>query len=390
MTASRPVVAVVGAGNVGCALAAHLAITGVEVRLCNRSTARLDAIRDAGGITVTGAVEGIGVVSMLTDSVAEAVADADVVAVTVPTPALPHFAGDLATVTSDDQLIVLDPGHSGGALYLAAEMERRGGRRLRRICQLSTASHGSRMTGPASVGVFGLPKLTLASIPTDAIEDCCAVLEKLLPEQIHTRGGTVLELDLANINAVMHPAQMVGNASWIEATAGELRIYQEGSGPAVSRAIEAVDAERLALAAALGVPTMTFVEFLQQAGYTTAQAAASGRVHRALQDGDAIRSVKAPPTLDHRYLHEDVGWGLVPWMALAEVADVPTPTMAALTQLAGVMNNVDYQSSGLTLDRMGLAYVARDDIYVFARDGRATSSIAAPEHAPGHCGAGST
>jgi opine dehydrogenase len=374
MKANHPIVAVVGAGNVGCALAAHLAMTGVDVRLCNRSTGRLQAIRDAGGITLTGAVEGFGFVSMLTDSVAEAVADVDVVAVTVPSPALPHFAGDLAETTSDDQLILLDPGHSGGALYLAAEMERRGGRRNRRICQLSTASHGSRMTGPASVAVFGLAKVTLASIPIDATEDCYTVIDELLPGQVDT-AGSVLELDLANMNAVMHPAQMVGNASWIEATAGDFHVYQEGTGPAVSRVIEAVDAERLAIAAALDVPAISFVEFLQQAGYTTADAAAAGRVHRALQEGDAIRSVKAPPTLDHRYLHEDIGWGLVPWMALAEVAGVPTPTMAALTQLGGAMNNIDYRLSGLTLARMGLAGVAHDQIHAFARKGRAPEPV---------------
>jgi len=51
--ASGPV-AVVGAGNVGCALAADLVLRGVDVRLYNRSPGRLDAIRAASGIRVTG------------------------------------------------------------------------------------------------------------------------------------------------------------------------------------------------------------------------------------------------------------------------------------------------------------------------------------------------
>lgn len=57
MTACLPV-AVIGAGNVGCALAADLGLRGVEVRLFNRSPGRLAAIRGAGGITVTGEIEG--------------------------------------------------------------------------------------------------------------------------------------------------------------------------------------------------------------------------------------------------------------------------------------------------------------------------------------------
>src|SRR4051794_38293843 len=52
------VVAVIGAGNVGCALAADLAMRGVEVRLCTRSAARLAPLRAAGTLTVTGEVTG--------------------------------------------------------------------------------------------------------------------------------------------------------------------------------------------------------------------------------------------------------------------------------------------------------------------------------------------
>jgi opine dehydrogenase len=79
--------------------------------------------------------------------------------------------------------------------------------------------------------------------------------------------------------------------------------------------------------------------------------------------------VKAPPTLDHRYLHEDVGWGLVQWINLARLAHAPTPTMEALTTLAGILNGLDYYADGLTIDRMGMADTAAQDIAAHARDG---------------------
>lgn len=347
-------VAVIGAGNVGSALATHLSLRGHEVRLCTRSEQRLRPIRQAGGLTATGAVQGSAPIALLTTSLPEAVAGAEVIAVTVPTPALPHYAPALAAAVTGDQLLWLNPGHSGGALYLAAEIARAIGRGGRPICQLSTASHGSRMTGPATVNVFRLSPATLAAVPSRHLDECHQRVSALLPGQFDT-AGSVLELDLANINAVMHPAQMICNASWIEATAGAFCVYREGSGPGVARVMEAVDRERLALAAQLGVPTMPFAEILHRAGYTTAAAARTGRVYEALQAGEAIRSVTAPPTLDHRYLHEDVGWGLVPWISLAGHAGVAAPTMTALIQLASVMNGVDYARTGLTLDKMGLA-----------------------------------
>ena len=95
MSASSSV-AVIGAGNVGCALAGDLALRGVEVRLFNRSPGRLAAIRDAGGITVTGEIAGFAAPALVTGSLQEAVDGAGVVAVTVPTTSLPAYAAALA------------------------------------------------------------------------------------------------------------------------------------------------------------------------------------------------------------------------------------------------------------------------------------------------------
>jgi opine dehydrogenase len=365
---SPPTVAVIGAGNVGCALAGDLVLRGADVRLCNRSSARLEPIRQAGGITLTGAVEGFAPLGQLTESVQDAVRGADVVAVTVPTPALPFYAPALAEFTTADQLIWLDPGHSGGALYLAAAMGGRAGPGRRRFCQVSTASHGSRMTGAAAVRIFGVPRATLGAFPGSAVDECLDQIDALFPGHF-SPAETVLEVDLLNMNAVMHPPLMIGNAGWIESTAGDFRIYREGAPPALSRLMEVLDAERVALAGRLGVPTVAFVDYLRDAGYTTAEAAATNSVHRALQAGEAIGTVAAPPTLDHRYLHEDVGWGLVPWLHLAGRCGSPAPIMEAVTAIAGALNGVDYRQSGLTLEKMGLAGLAPDEIVAYARHG---------------------
>jgi opine dehydrogenase len=368
VASSQPAVAVIGAGNVGCALAADLVLRGADVQLCNRSGARLAPIREAGGIRVTGAIEGFAPLDRLTESVEDAVRGADVVAVTVPTPALPFYAPALAEITTPEQLIWLDPGHSGGALYLAATMARAAGLNGRRLCQVSTASHGSRMSGPATVRIFGLPRAKLGAFPGSAVDECLGQIDALLPRQF-SPAETVVEVDLLNMNAVMHPPLMIGNAGWIESTGGDFRIYREGAPPALSRLMEALDTERRALADRLGVPTIAFVDYLRDAGYTTAEAAATHSVYRALQAGEAIGTVAAPPTLDHRYLHEDVGWGLVPWLHLAARCGSPAPIMEAVTTIAGALNGVDYRHTGLTLEKMGLAGLAPDQIVAYARQG---------------------
>jgi opine dehydrogenase len=164
----------------------------------------------------------------------------------------------------------------------------------------------------------------------------------------------VLDADLANLNAILHPPGMVCNAGWIQATAGKFGFYAEGSGPAVAQVMDAIDAERLALARELGARAVPFTELFRQLGFTTGGQAHAGSVYHAIQRSELIRPIQSLPQLDHRYLHEDVGWGLVPWMHLP-AAGSPAPTITALTHLAGVINGIDYPRQGLTLERMGLA-----------------------------------
>lgn len=362
-----PTVAVIGAGNVGCALAADLSLRGFDVRLCGRSK-RLDAIRTNGAIELNGELDGSAAIPALVADVATAVRDADVIAVTLPTPALPDLASELAAAATTEQLVWLDPGHSGGALFLAADFARRGIAAPPLICQTSTASHGARLSGPATVAVFALPIVTLAAFPASGVDACLHRIDELLPGRV-SAAPSVLSLDLQNINAVMHPPQMISNAGWIESTGGDFLIYREGSPPSVSRLIEAVDAERLTLAQRLGVSTLSLVDALATAGFTTAEAAATGQVHEAIQRGEPLGAVRSPPSLDHRYLHEDVGWGLVQWIHLGRALGEPMPAMTAVATVAGALNGVDYLSEGLTLERMGLSGVAPDRIGEFARTG---------------------
>ncbi len=354
-----PAVAVIGAGNVGHALAGDLALRGVEVRLFSRSPERLEAISQAGGITVSGEVEGFATLGLVTQSLKEAVEGAGVVAVCLSTMALPAHASAIAEASTSEQVIWLNPGHSGGALYLAAEWSRSSGAGARKLCQLTTTSHVSRVTGPAAVRAFLLPRAAVAALPSRHLDECHERLDALLPGQFG-KAGSILENDLANINAIMHPPGMVCNAGWIQATGGDFGFYSDGAPPAVTTVIDAIDDERLALAERLQVPAVPFAELMYQLGFSTH--ATARRAHEAIEHSELIYPIRSPPTLDHRYLHEDVGWGLVPWTQLAENANVPTPTITALTHLAGLLNGVDYAREGLTLARMGLANKTAEEI----------------------------
>lgn len=361
-------IAVLGAGHGGCAAAADLTLRGYDVRLHGRREARLNAIRDNGGIAARGVQDGLSLPALLTTSVAEAIDGADLIMLVVPSVAHEHYARELAPLLTGDTPVFLNPGHTGGGLHFVAELRKAGYRGEVQTCETVTLTYIARLEGKAAVGIYSYTKkLRFAAFPGRHAERLHALLQPLYPEIV--AASSVLETALLNINAVFHPPGMLMNAGWIEATGGDFLFYNEGITKAVGRVVSTIDGERMAIAEALGVPTVTFLEAFQQAGLTTREAADSGSVAHACRDSAPNATIKSPPSLDHRYVHEDVGYGLVPIAALGRLAGVPTPTIDAHVHLLSEATGIDYAATGLTLERMGLADLAPGDLADFLAQG---------------------
>ncbi len=287
-------VAVLGAGNGGCAAAADLARRGFDVRLFNRTRARIEPIIERGGLELTGAAgEGFVQLPVVTDDLAVAIGDADLVMVTAPLLALPSYAASLADLLPPDSAVFLNPGHVGGGLFLCHEIHRLSGRTDVRTAEVSTLSYACRMQGPAAVNVMGvMPALPFAAFPGRHRDELLELVRPIYPSVVPA--ADVLETAFLDINAVEHPPQIICNAGWVEHTRGEYLFYYEGTTPSVGAVIDRLDEERRAVAAALGVRTRPFVQVFAEMGYTTASAAEVGTAFAALQDSAPNRWIKGP------------------------------------------------------------------------------------------------
>ncbi len=358
-------VAVLGAGHGGCAAAADLTLRGFEVRLHSRSARRLAPLRR--GITLAGARSGTARPALVTTDLAAAVDGADLVMLVVPAVAHEGYAAALAPLLDPRVPVLLNPGHTGGSLHVAAVLAAACGR-VPPIAETVTLTYICRLEGPATVAVYReTAHLRFAALPAALAAPLAARLAPLFPALVPV--GSVLETGLMNINAVIHPAGVLMNAGWIELTGGGFLFYREAITPSVARVIEAVDAERLALGRRLGLELPAFIDYFCAAGLTSEPARQSRSVHRAMQESEANRTIAAPPTLEHRYVDEDVGFGLVPMSELARAAGVATPTMDGLVTLASAARGVDFRRLGLTLARMGLAGLPLEALLARVRDG---------------------
>ena len=124
--------------------------------------------------------------------------------------------------------------------------------------------------------------------------------------------------------------------------------------PAIGKVIRMVDEERLAVAKAYGLELDNFCTVLYNAGSTTKEAAEANDPYKACQESEANKFIKAPPSLDHRYMHEDIGSGLLPIAELGRLAGVPTPITDAHVTLSEAMMGRDYHAEGVNLEKMGL------------------------------------
>ena len=352
MSKDKPIFCVMGAGHGGLAMAGHLAVKGFEVRLYNRTDARLEAIRAMGGIEIT-TPEGssFGRVTAASDDSGTMLEGADVVMVVVPATAHAFMAEKCAPHLKDGQVVVLNPGRTFGAIDFRQTLRRHGCTASVIVAETQSFIYASRVLGPAQARIFGVKNsIPLATINAHQIPDCLAVVRQAYPQFIP--GDNTLKTSFNNIGAVFHPVIMLLNTGWVEDPA-DFEFYFQGATPSVARVLEEADRERVAVAAALGIQAFTAREWL----YLSYDAVGRS-VHAAIHANPGYRGILAPHVMEMRYLTEEIPCSLVPMASVGQKFGVATPVMDSLIRLASVMHERDYWAEGRTVDALGIAQLS--------------------------------
>ncbi len=174
---------VIGAGNGGKAMAAHLAIMGFEVTLYNRTPDNIAAIKARGGITLESqnpsGPSGFGALAHVTSNSQEAVERGDVLMVVTPANGHIDIARSAAPYLQEGQIVVLNPGRTLGAIEFRRVLDEEECPNGIIVAEAQTFIYASRSEGPAQARIFRIKDaVPLAALP--AI-DTQIVLEKLAP-----------------------------------------------------------------------------------------------------------------------------------------------------------------------------------------------------------------
>lgn len=342
---------VIGAGNGGKAMAAHLAIMGQEVTLYNRTFAHIEVIAKRGGIDLEsyqGGPQGFGQLKKVTSDIQEAVVDAEVIMVVVPSSGHADVARLLAPHLQDGQIVILHPGRTCGCIEFMHVLRMNGFTGNIILAEAETFIYASRSDGPSQARIFRVKEaVPLAALPATDTPRVMDAIRHVFPQYID--GVNVLHTGLNNMGAVFHPALTILNAGRIESTHGDFQFYVDGVTPSVARVLEVVDRERVTVASALGLRARTGIEWLQLAYNVRGET-----LFEAIQNQSGYYGINAPSTLQHRYIFEDVPMSLVPIAALGERYGVSVNGINAIIRLGCILHSTDYWRKGRTLDKLGI------------------------------------
>lgn len=116
-----------------------------------------------------------------------------------------------------------------------------------------------------------------------------------------------------------------------------------------ARFLARVDDELQTLARALDSRALSVTEWLESRyGLERAD------IYTMLHSNPSYQNVKAPTTLDHRYLWEDIPTGLVPISAVASALGIETPAVDHLIDEGSLTLGRNFREAGRTLAKLGL------------------------------------
>src|SRR5512137_958917 len=357
---------VIGAGHGGKAMAAHLALMKLKVTLFNRTFEHISVIKKRGGIELESAGEGphgFGKLANVTSDMGEAIRKAQMIMVVVPSSAHADIAKTAARHLKRGPIIILHPGRTGLALAFAKVLQDEGCTADVTISEAETFIYASRADGPAQARIFRIKEaVPLAALPATRNEQVLEAINPAYPQFID--GGNVLQTGLNNMGAIFHPALTLLNSGWIESTHGDYQFYIDGVTPSVARMLEVLDRERVTVASALGIRARTALEWLKLAYDTTGE-----DLHEAIHNQPGYYGIKAPPTLNHRYLFEDIPMSLVPIASLGMRYGVSVRGMESIIRLGSIVHHTDYWRRGRTVEKLGLEQWSVSELTRFVQEG---------------------
>jgi opine dehydrogenase len=356
-----PNVTVCGCGSGAMAMAADLALMGCKVNLYEVSEYKenLIPIRAQGGIRLTGNTQsgrtGLATLNKITHEPAEALEQSELILLNVPAMAVEVFLSRLAPHFSDGQVVLVTTGYWASLRCREILAKENLSARITMV-EEHIMPYLSRKTGPADARIYNYKRdIRIAAWPATESETAHRVIKRVYPQMRPSKN--IVENNFQPGNPSVHAQINIPKAEFFFDRAREFRFYGEVS-KCASRLADVFDEERRAVAAAFDCDTPSYVEWFatsyQYEGKDLYEICGDvSRPHTQRWGNDAG---------NRRVLKEDLCYFFLPMEQLARVVGIDVPVTTAMIEILSVFTDYDYRANGLTLKKLGLEGLDKEQI----------------------------
>ncbi|HHY27985.1 MAG TPA: NAD/NADP octopine/nopaline dehydrogenase [Desulfitobacterium dehalogenans] len=398
------IITIIGAGNGAHALAADCKLGGAEVRMFEftRFNNKVKGIMNSRRIRFEGIEmnyekfkrNGTAVIDMVTYDMREAVHGANHILVSVQAQGFEAVFEELAPLLEDGQTVSIFPDNFG-SLILRRIMRDKGLNTKVIIAGFSSLVYGARLTDYNNMETetdvvnvtYRENEIRVDTLPSSDFDAYLSASKEIPAFDATTliQGDTVLDIGLSNVNVLLHVPAVILNAGAIEnwgiipnvgAPDVYYDIYAHGVSPSVGRVQYAFYQDLVAVAKAFGVGIGPVEEDVLQSRMGLIGQMFYGADYR-LPFSEPLDQTTWLPTpkgarfsMDSRYITEDVPVGCCGAMSFANVLQVETPVISAMTNLSNIMMKTDYCKTGYSLKSFGLEKMTAVEMVEYMRAGK--------------------
>ena len=346
-------VAILGAGNAGCAIAADLTMHGHDVTLIKTSHSvhedNFTWLQENGGkmtLNEFGEIKSANIHKLSRD--VSDIREAEIVIIYIQTNFHEQLITRIAPYLRDDQILLINPGY----LSTAYVLKHCDGKKLI-VAEAESSFIDGRIMEPGLFRVgFRNVRNPVGIFPASRKAEAMEKLDQLQERIVYL--DSVVEAALHNPNLVVHTVGSVLSIPRIERSGGEFCMYHEAytrTNPCTWMVLDALDAEKMNVLEKLGFDRVPYVEACK---YRNSLDESIDAKEVFLEYAEMPTRAKGPTKVDSRYISEDVPQGLVMMEALGSALGVATPICTALIEIASAALGRSMRAEGRTPESLGI------------------------------------
>ncbi|MDD1677820.1 MAG: NAD/NADP octopine/nopaline dehydrogenase family protein, partial [Methanomicrobiales archaeon] len=334
-------ITIIGAGNSGLAMAAHLSYLRNNICLWNRTPENIRDLLSSPCITSDGVVAGKIPIDTVTSDISIAGQYSDTILVATPANSHRDIAKKISPHLKDNSFILLNPGRTFGALEFRNTLIEQQCPVQPVIAESQTNLYTCRKTSPTHVNIIAIKKDVLLSGINPEQNDSLVQRIPMGIRSFFIPAESMIETSIGNVGMILHPAVTILNTGGVENPHRSFKHYYEGITPTVAHFLEKLDRERITVSQELGKPVESTAGWLRRSYHLQGSS-----LYECIQNNQSYRAIDAPVTLHHRYICEDIPYGLSPLEAIGKKLGLPMKSCGLVIDMASEMMDTDLREKG--------------------------------------------